>query len=153
MYLLAPNSSGMRGPPALNIRAILIQSKSTPLGNTNRRTHLNHFELIMNLLDETLISPLTATRLVPGQKKKVHVATVFRWMSIGSRGVKLESVRVGGCRYTSREAILRFIVNCSRTPEQMCTGEAQTTAPKADSRTEKVLAEAGFSRKPTIRRR
>lgn len=38
-----------------------------------------------------------------------HVATVWRWAMHGVRGVKLESVVIGGCRYTSREAVARFL--------------------------------------------
>lgn len=36
--------------------------------------------------------------------------TLHRWRLRGVRGVKLETILVGGLRYTSREAIRRFIV-------------------------------------------
>lgn len=35
-------------------------------------------------------------------------ATLHRWKNIGVRGRKLETVKIGGIRYTSREAIVRF---------------------------------------------
>jgi len=38
-----------------------------------------------------------------------HRATVWRWSQRGVRGVRLESVLVGGKRFTSREAIDRFL--------------------------------------------
>lgn len=38
-----------------------------------------------------------------------HIATVWRWIKRGCRGVKLETVLVGGRRYTSRESIFRFV--------------------------------------------
>jgi hypothetical protein len=38
-----------------------------------------------------------------------HVATVHRWAGNGVRGVKLEVIRVGGQRFTSREAVARFL--------------------------------------------
>jgi Protein of unknown function (DUF1580) len=51
-----------------------------------------------------------ASRLFPGsrQGRPTHVATLYRWAGRGIRGVRLEAVRVGGCLYTSREAMQRF---------------------------------------------
>lgn len=40
---------------------------------------------------------------------RVSLATLHRWRQKGVRGVKLETVLIGGLRYTSREAIARFI--------------------------------------------
>lgn len=57
------------------------------------------------MLNEHLISATQATREVPGRP---HVSTVWRWINRGVRGVKLETVMVGGRRFTSREAIARF---------------------------------------------
>ncbi|MDB4367969.1 DUF1580 domain-containing protein [Mariniblastus sp.] len=37
-----------------------------------------------------------------------HRSTVHRWRLRGARGVKLETILVGGRRFTSREALLRF---------------------------------------------
>jgi len=39
---------------------------------------------------------------------RVHPSTVHRWRIRGARGVKLETVLIGGRRYTSEEALLRF---------------------------------------------
>jgi len=41
--------------------------------------------------------------------KKVHYSTVYRWTTKGSRGRILESVLVGGVRYTTIEAVNRFL--------------------------------------------
>lgn len=38
----------------------------------------------------------------------IHVATVVRWSTKGVRGVRLESLMVGGTRYSSIEALERF---------------------------------------------
>ena len=38
-----------------------------------------------------------------------HVSTVWRWISRGSRNVKLATVLIGGQRYTTRQAIQDFI--------------------------------------------
>jgi hypothetical protein len=45
------------------------------------------------------------TRIVPGNP---HVATLHRWRLRGVKGVKLETVLVGGRRFTSVEALARF---------------------------------------------
>lgn len=41
--------------------------------------------------------------------KKVHYSTVYRWISKGARGRVLESALVGGVRYTTVEAVGRFL--------------------------------------------
>jgi len=43
---------------------------------------------------------------LPGQP---HLSTLWRWYRRGVRGVRLETVVVGGRRFTSRAAIERFI--------------------------------------------
>lgn len=45
----------------------------------------------------------------PASVPAPHRITVQRWISRGIRGVKLETVRIGGSVYTSREALARFI--------------------------------------------
>lgn len=61
---------------------------------------------MQGLLTETLVSPAKATHHAPGRP---HISTIWRWMTKGSRGVFLESVVCAGRRYTSVEAIDRFI--------------------------------------------
>ena len=39
---------------------------------------------------------------------KVNRSTVFRWSTRGARGKKLETILVGGRRFTSEEALIRF---------------------------------------------
>jgi hypothetical protein len=60
-----------------------------------------------DLLDESLVSLSEATHYVPGRP---HVSTVWRWTTRGLRGVKLETIHAGGKRFTSLEAIRRFLV-------------------------------------------
>lgn len=43
---------------------------------------------------------------IPGQP---HISTLIRWYTKGVRGVKLETALIGGRRFTSLEAIQRFI--------------------------------------------
>jgi len=39
---------------------------------------------------------------------KLHYGTIHRWCTKGLRGIRLESLKVGGARYTSTEALQRF---------------------------------------------
>jgi len=65
-------------------------------------------------------SPRIPGRLIPAtlvakhlprsrRGKKVHRTTVLRWMTRGCRGVVLDSVFIGGRRYTDLDSIRRFI--------------------------------------------
>ena len=40
--------------------------------------------------------------------RRIHPSTLHRWRLRGTRGVKLETLLVGGTRYTSVEALNRF---------------------------------------------
>lgn len=53
---------------------------------------------------ETLVKLIDAK--IPGRP---HVSTRWRWALHGVRGQRLESVVVGGVRYTSHEAVRRFL--------------------------------------------
>jgi hypothetical protein len=59
---------------------------------------------------ESLISLTEAARSLPRRRagKRPHVSCIYRWTTIGCRGVILESVQVGGTRCTSHEALSRF---------------------------------------------
>ena len=57
-----------------------------------------------NLTRETLISLTNAAK-----EFKRHVNTFHRWHLKGISGVRLETIKLGGIRMTSREAIRRFI--------------------------------------------
>lgn len=61
-------------------------------------------------LKESLVSLSEACRLVPRRRagKKCNVATIYRWTAVGIRGVRLESIQIGGSRCTSKEALSRF---------------------------------------------
>jgi hypothetical protein len=59
-------------------------------------------EQLLTLADAASLRP-------PGRNgRPTHVSTVYRWISSGIGGVKLEAVRLGGSLYTSREALNRF---------------------------------------------
>ena len=45
----------------------------------------------------------------PRRGKKLHMSTVYRWVLKGARGKILDSALLGGVRYTSLEALQRFM--------------------------------------------
>lgn len=63
---------------------------------------------MIDLETEPLLTLAQAARSLPGGGS-VNISTIHRWRLRGSRGVKLETVLRGGVRYTSAEAIRRFI--------------------------------------------
>lgn len=91
---------------------------------------------------EHLLTIAQAAREAPGRP---NVSTIFRWIQRGVRNVRLESNLVGGRRFTSREALQRFIARCSaaaagdappvRTPHQR---------ERDIARAERELSEAGI---------
>jgi hypothetical protein len=66
--------------------------------------------MAIDITTETVITPAKATHLCPERRRGVrpNVATVYRWMMQGVRGIKLESLVVGATRCTSIEALQRF---------------------------------------------
>jgi len=59
---------------------------------------------------EQAITLAQAANHVPKRHgKKVHYSTLYRWATKGARGRVLESRLIGGIRYTTVEALQRFI--------------------------------------------
>jgi hypothetical protein len=61
---------------------------------------------MIDIANEHLRPLSKASAEVPGRP---HTSTVVRWARHGVRGVKLESVAIGGRRFTSAEAVARFL--------------------------------------------
>jgi Protein of unknown function (DUF1580) len=63
-------------------------------------------ELVMiDIWTENIRTYSDASKLLPGRP---HCATIARWASKGRNGVKLETVVIGGRRFTSLEAVERL---------------------------------------------
>jgi hypothetical protein len=60
---------------------------------------------MININNETLLTLAEAARSLPG---RVHVSSLWRWARRGIKGVKLESIAIGGRRFTSIESLQRF---------------------------------------------
>ena len=65
---------------------------------------------MINIASEKLITLSEATKYVPRRRKgkRTHCATVYRWAARGLRGVRLETIRVGGSLCTSEEKLQLF---------------------------------------------
>lgn len=72
----------------------------------------------MRGIDITSESPVTVTQAAKLFPNRPHVASVWRWILNGLNGINLESVKIGGRRYTSREAIQRFIERTTALADQ-----------------------------------
>jgi len=61
---------------------------------------------------EQLLTPSEAAKRLPSGRpgRKVHIATIHRWFDRGD----LEFVKIGGRKFTSVEALNRFINRCNR---------------------------------------
>ena len=81
---------------------------------------------------EQLLTLQDAAKSLP---RRPHVATVYRWISAGVRGVRLEAVRVGGVLYTSREKLQFFADQCtdpSATPSRTTPKKRQGEIDRAE---------------------
>ena len=60
---------------------------------------------------EELVPLPKVPKLLPRRPngKRLHISTVYRWAQRGVRdGIRLETLRIGGTTYTSRQALQRF---------------------------------------------
>lgn len=89
---------------------------------------------------ETLIRFQEAGRRIPGNPS---VCALHRWRLHGVRGVKLSTLLCGGVRFTSVEAIARFIAEQNRdeSPAPALTASQRRTQAESANR---VLQEAGI---------
>ncbi len=65
----------------------------------------------LDLLTEDMIRLSQVPAELP---ERVNITTVWRWAMRGVGGVKLETVKIGGKKHTSRQALSRFIQATSR---------------------------------------
>ncbi len=85
---------------------------------------------MIDIQTERLVTLAEATRILPGRPS---ISTLWRWRHKGVGGRRLETVRIGGKRFTSREAIARFARQ---------DGDAPTSAGRSTSDREKAIRAA-----------
>lgn len=67
----------------------------------------------MQLTDQNFLSIKSAAAYFPNRP---HIATVWRWITKGVKGHRLESWVIGGGRYTSTAAIDKFLSALNNEP-------------------------------------
>jgi hypothetical protein len=68
------------------------------------------------MIDPEVETPLLLSQAVKALPTRPHVSTVWGWATHGINGVRLETAKIGGRRYTSREALARFVARLSGAP-------------------------------------
>ena len=96
---------------------------------------------IRGIIGETLIPVTEAGKHIPGKHRSL--SCIDRWTRAGLNGVRLESRKIGGIRYTSHEAIDRFLEATDREPGSPIVAEPMVpTLPiRTPEETERQLAE------------
>lgn len=94
---------------------------------------------MINHESEELIPFEGCGQLIPGRPSR---CTMFRWAFKGVRGVKLETLVCGHKRFTSKEAIARFVAaqNAPETPAPTITPSQRRRQAETANR---LLQEAG----------
>lgn len=84
------------------------------------------------LLDEELIELKQVTHRLPRRPngRRVHIATIYRWVNGGVQGHRLEAMKIGGTTYTSLEAMERF-VSSKNTNGLASSGEGQSLSARS----------------------
>ncbi len=92
--------------------------------------------------EELLRFPSEAAKHVPGRP---HVCSLWRWRTQGFKGVRLETVLVGGRRYTSKEAIQRFVEKTTAAVDGPSTRASTPARRKRElERAQRELEKAGL---------
>jgi hypothetical protein len=110
---------------------------------------------MIDLRNEELISLAQATKRVPParQGKTTHLSTVLRWILQGARApngsrVKLEAVRLGARWMTSEQALERFALRLTPSPDQAQGNGERPRSPanrkRASERAARLLDEIGI---------
>lgn len=97
---------------------------------------------------ETVISLADAAKELPRRRRgrRTHISCIYRWSTVGCRGVVLETLQVGGTRCTSREALQRFFERLSQPVQVRAVGENRPGVPthrRSVPQRERQAAKAG----------
>ena len=91
---------------------------------------------------EDLLSFAEATKRFPG-RDKISLQSLHRYRLRGVRGVKLETILIGGLRYTSKQAIARFVQNQNATEQPVASVTPTQRRRQAEAANE-LLRSAGI---------
>src|SRR4051794_16096172 len=99
---------------------------------------------VIDTTNETVVSLAQAADDLPRRRRgrKTHVSTLYRWATVGCRGVVLETIQVGATRCTSREALQRFFERLSQ-PVQAGAESRPVSRVRTLAQRQRAAAEAG----------
>jgi hypothetical protein len=100
--------------------------------------------MAIDIRTETVIPITQAPKHFPGRP---NVSSVYRWFGKGSRGARLETIVVGAKRFTSVEAIERFIERTTANSPGAVPPSTRPTSRQRQAairRAERELEEAGI---------
>ena len=108
---------------------------------------------MIDLATEHLIAIRDVPRHLPPRPtgRRVHISAVYRWILHGVRGVRLESITIGGTTYTSMEALQRFAESLRQDKLGPCpttTVTSLTRQRQIEQATHQLRAILGNSEKP-----
>jgi hypothetical protein len=88
---------------------------------------------MIDISTETVVSPAEARRRLPTRRagKRPDIATIYRWMQVGCRGIRLESIVIGGTRCTSIESLQRFFNKLTEAADSPAPDAAAPISTKA----------------------
>ena len=97
---------------------------------------------MIDITAERVLSLTQAARLLPRRRRgrKPSPSTLYRWAKRGLRGVRLETVRVGGTLCTSVEALNRFFAELDGAATRACSvpHAPQPSAREVESQLDKL---------------
>lgn len=66
--------------------------------------------------DADLLSLADAAANLPSLKdgRPIHVTTLWRWARYGLRGIKLETIKIGGRVFTNRQSLQKFFADVAK---------------------------------------
>jgi hypothetical protein len=97
--------------------------------------------MAIDIYSEELKTFRQAAESLPGRPAP---STPWRWSRRGLRGIRLESVLIGGTRYTSSEALQRFVDAVTAASERANDGERPEEVHERDESATRRLKEAGL---------
>ncbi|MCA9171947.1 MAG: DUF1580 domain-containing protein [Planctomycetales bacterium] len=97
---------------------------------------------MIDIQNEQLLSLAEASREIPGGR--VALSTLHRWRLAGIRGIRLETLKCGHRRITSREALERFFAATTAQSEGSIAAIESVDRQSAIALAENELERAGI---------
>lgn len=137
--------SGRVRASARNFRFVAVSAtyaQTNRTGVTMKSTPITE-SLQNQIVNETLLKLEQARSEFPG-RNRLGLSTLHRWRLKGVRGVRLETCLIGGQRFTSQEAIERFIAAQNAADEPVRLAITATQRARQAEAAQQALKAAGM---------